>query len=121
MYVQGEICINIVLLDWLLTAAIMTISLASSGTKLRRLLNHLDSESKAVARKKPQPVNRESSISMFTSLGGDAIQAIHSTSVEQYMLNTTMHTVQYIMHVIDQAHLQRTIETYNCILRVTAN
>ena len=52
----------------------MTISLASSGTKLRRLLNHLDSESKAVARKKPQPVNRESGISMFTSLGDDAIQ-----------------------------------------------
>ena len=47
--------------------------------------------------------------------------AIHSTSVEQYMLNTTMHTVQYIMHVIDQVHLQRTIETYNCILWVTAN
>ena len=42
--------------------------------------------------------------------------AIHNTSVEQYMLNKTMHTVHYIMHVIEQVHLQHILETYNFIL-----
>ena len=47
--------------------------------------------------------------------------AIHNTSAHQYMLNTIMHTVHYIMHVIAQVHLQRIIEKYNCMLWVTAN
>ena len=75
VYGQADICIHTVLLDWLATQGYNCdfVGFMTNKAETAPQTPRLGVESGS-SEKQPQPVNRESCISMLTSLGGDAIQ-----------------------------------------------